>query len=71
MDNIPTEALAALTPENIQKLEKLKEELLSVQTAIGNMEGKSRYEIEGRIRQLQDKEAEIKQFLRELGVPKQ
>ena len=57
-----------LTPENIHKLEKLKKELLFLQASLEKMEGKSSDEIEGRIRQFQDKESEIKQFLRELGL---
>ncbi|MBF0455003.1 MAG: hypothetical protein HQL72_09360 [Magnetococcales bacterium] len=57
-----------LTPEGIQKLEALKAELEGMSLAIQNLEGKDQYEIEGRIRAFQDKEAEIKTFLRELGL---
>lgn len=62
------DALAALTPENIQRLEKLKQELLALQSVMEDMAGKSTYEAEGRIRQFQEKEAEIRRFLGELGV---
>ncbi|MBF0271892.1 MAG: hypothetical protein HQL98_07510 [Magnetococcales bacterium] len=57
-----------LTPEVVRKLEKLKKELTILQSAIQDLNGKSPYEIEGRIRQYQDKEAEIKQLLREIGL---
>ncbi len=56
-----------LTPENILKLEKLKKELIAIQSAMGKLDGKSQYEIEGRIREYQDKEAEIKKFLQEIS----
>ncbi len=59
---------SSLTPEGIEKLKKLKAELESMTHAIQNMEGKSKYEIEGRIRAFQDKESEIKQFLRYLDL---
>ena len=58
----------SLTPEQIQKLEKLKGELAAIQAVMGNMQGRDKYEIEGRVRQFQDKEAEIKRFLHELGL---
>ncbi len=57
-----------LTPDDIQKLERLKEELTLLQSTLENTQGKSPYEMEGRIRQFQDKEAEIKRFLRQLGL---
>lgn len=57
-----------LTPEAIQKLEKLKKELTFLHATIENMAGKSPYEVEGRIRQYQDKEAEIKKFLNEIDI---
>lgn len=57
-----------LTPEGIEKLQKLKEELESMTKAIQNMEGKTPYEVEGRIRAFQDKEAEIMHFLKKLGL---
>lgn len=60
--------LQGLTPEGIQKLEQLKAELEALSAAMQNMEGKSKYELEDRIRSFQDKESEIKRFLRELGV---
>ncbi|MBF0126091.1 MAG: hypothetical protein HQM02_02670 [Magnetococcales bacterium] len=64
---VPPPALS-LTPENIQKLEQLKRELTTLQVAMQNIQDKSPYEIEGRIRQYQDKEGEIKRFLRSIGL---
>ncbi|MEO5340015.1 MAG: hypothetical protein H7837_05760 [Magnetococcus sp. MYC-9] len=61
-------AAPTLTPDAIHKLERLKRELTVLQSAIGDLQGKSTYEVEGRIRQFQDKESEIKQFLSELGM---
>ncbi|MBF0461930.1 MAG: hypothetical protein HQL87_11080 [Magnetococcales bacterium] len=55
----------AITPEYIEQLEKLKAELESITRALENMAGKSAYEVEGRIREFQDKESEIKRFLHE------
>ncbi|MBF0162439.1 MAG: hypothetical protein HQL88_09130 [Magnetococcales bacterium] len=57
-----------LSPEQVKKLEKMQKELTALQSAIENLQGKSPYEVEGRIRQFQEKEAEIKQFIRELGL---
>ncbi len=68
MTDIDDANLAALTPENFQKLEKLKREWESMQSAMEKMEGKNKYEGEGRIRQYQDKEAEIRGLLLELGI---
>ncbi|MEO5349266.1 MAG: hypothetical protein H7836_06445 [Magnetococcus sp. YQC-3] len=55
----------SIAPEYIEKLKKLKEEFETMTRELKNMEGKSAYEIEGRIRAFQDKESEIKKFLRE------
>ncbi|MBF0585284.1 MAG: hypothetical protein HQL80_13775 [Magnetococcales bacterium] len=56
---------STIAPEYIEKLEKLKTELEAVSRELKNIDGKSQYEIEGRMREFQDKESEIKQFLRE------
>ncbi|MEO5376818.1 MAG: hypothetical protein H7832_03410 [Magnetococcus sp. DMHC-6] len=61
--NTPT-----LTPEAIEKLQRLKSEFESLTQSIQNMQGKNAFEIEGRIRAFQDKEFEIKKFLREHGL---
>ena len=58
----------SLTPEGIEKLQQLKAELESMTRTMSNMEGKSQYEVEGRIRAFQEKENEIKQFLQQLGM---
>ena len=68
MDELLASKAQSLTPEGIQKLEQLKSELESLQQVMQNMEGKSKYELEDRVRAFQDKEAEIKRFLRELGM---
>ena len=57
-----------LSAEQIQKLEKLKRELAAIQAVMGDLQGRDPYEIEGRVRQFQDKEAEIKRYLRALGL---
>ncbi len=59
---------ASLTPEGIAKLERLKSELEALQAAMSNPEKMNRFEIEGRVRAFQDKETEIKTFLRQLGL---
>ena len=56
---------SSIAPAYIEKLEKLKAELESMTQGLKDMEGKSEYEIEGRIREFQGKESEIKRFLRE------
>ena len=56
---------SSIAPAYIEKLEKLKAELESMTQGLKDMEGKSEYEVEGRIRAFQDKESEIKRFLRE------
>jgi DNA-binding PadR family transcriptional regulator len=68
MDESLISKAQSLTPEGIQKLQQLKAELESLSSAIQNMENKSKYEVEDRIRAFQEKEAEIKSFLRELGM---
>ena len=60
--------LQGLTAEGIVKLEKLKSELEALSFAMQNMHKKDKYEVEGRVRAFQDKEAEVRQFLRELGI---
>ncbi|MBF0439864.1 MAG: hypothetical protein HQL93_12205 [Magnetococcales bacterium] len=67
-DQIGANAALNLTQEAVRKLEKLKKELTVLQSAMQDLSEKSSYEIEGRIRQYQDKEAEIKRLLREIGV---
>lgn len=59
---------AALTQEDIKKLQKLKAELELITNAMHDLEGKNTYEVEGRIRAFQDKESEIKKFLRDHGL---
>ncbi|MEO5364243.1 MAG: hypothetical protein H7838_11560 [Magnetococcus sp. DMHC-8] len=56
------------SPDQIKRLERLKNELAFLQSALENLQDKSPYEVEGRIRQFQDKEAEIHQFLRDMGM---
>jgi hypothetical protein len=68
MDESLISKAQSLTPEGIQKLEKLKSDLESLNHVMQNMEGKSKYELEDRVRAFQDKEAEIKRFLKELGM---
>jgi hypothetical protein len=68
MSEIEANQARSLTPEGIKKLEDLKDELESLSMVMQNMQGKSKYEIEDRIRTFQNKEAEIKTFLRELGM---
>ncbi|MBF0357343.1 MAG: hypothetical protein HQL70_01975 [Magnetococcales bacterium] len=68
MDESLKDKAKSLTPEGIKKLEKLKSELESLSYAIQNMDGKNSYEVEDRVRLFQDKESEIKSFLRELGM---
>ena len=58
----------SLTPEGIARLEQLKADLETLQAAMANPEGMSRFEIEGRVRAFQDKEREVRQFLRELSL---
>ncbi|MEO5332289.1 MAG: hypothetical protein H7839_09720 [Magnetococcus sp. YQC-5] len=67
-DQISPNTALNLTPETIQKLETLQKELTILQSAMQDLQGKSPYEIEGRIRQYQDKEAEIKRLLRQIGM---
>ncbi len=59
---------SSLTPEGIAKLERLKAELEALQTAMENTKNMNQYEIEGRMRAFQDKENEIKLYLRNLGL---
>ncbi|MBF0195005.1 MAG: hypothetical protein HQL71_10630 [Magnetococcales bacterium] len=68
MDDSLIKKAQSLTPEGIQKLQKLKLELETLSSSIQNIENKSKYEVEDRIRAFQDKEAEIKKFLRDLGM---
>ncbi|MBF0444052.1 MAG: hypothetical protein HQL68_00565 [Magnetococcales bacterium] len=68
MDESLISKAQSLTPEGIQKLQKLKTELEMLSSAIQNMENKSKYEVEDRIRAFKDKELEIKSFLRGLGM---
>ncbi len=71
MDGIDVSQLQGLTPDGIVKLERLKAELESLNQVMQNLDGKSEYEIEDRVRSFHDKEAEIKRFLHELGmIPK-
>ncbi|MBF0192882.1 MAG: hypothetical protein HQL99_17350 [Magnetococcales bacterium] len=67
-DPMNANAALNLTPEVVRKLERLKKELTILQAAMQDLNGKSPYEVEGRMRQYQDKEAEIKQLLREIGL---
>ncbi|MBF0213149.1 MAG: hypothetical protein HQM00_06245 [Magnetococcales bacterium] len=67
-DRMNANAALNLTPEAVRKLEKLKKELTFLQSAIQDLNGKSPHEVEGRIRQYQDKEAEIKRLLRDIGI---
>jgi len=62
------EQTPGLSLEDIEKLQKLKAEFESMTNAMQNLEGKSRYEVEGRVRAFQDKENEIKRFLLEQGL---
>ncbi|MBF0137662.1 MAG: hypothetical protein H7833_10045 [Magnetococcus sp. DMHC-1] len=62
------EQVQGLTPEAIRKLEKMKAELESLNRAMQNLDGKSTFEVEGRIRAFMDKETEIRQFLQKLGM---
>ncbi|MBF0142463.1 MAG: hypothetical protein HQL57_01820 [Magnetococcales bacterium] len=57
-----------LSNDEILQLNKLKIELESMVQGLQNVEGKSRDEVEGRIREFQDKEAQIRRFLRERGL---
>ncbi len=57
-----------LNSEEIQQLEQLKTELEGMKNALENLNGKSQYEIAGRVREFQDKEHEIRQFLKKLGL---
>jgi DNA-binding PadR family transcriptional regulator len=68
MDGSLRDKAQSLTPEGIQKLERLKAELESLSHAIQNMDEKNSYEVEDRVRMFQEKESEIKKFLRELGL---
>ncbi|MBF0625543.1 MAG: hypothetical protein HQL82_12140 [Magnetococcales bacterium] len=69
MANDSEHSLRSLTPEGIEKLERLKVELEQLRDAMSHPEGKSRYELDGRIRAYQDKEHEVRRFLRDLGLP--
>ncbi|WP_085445392.1 hypothetical protein [Magnetofaba australis] len=62
------QVLPGLTAEGIQKLEKLKAEHESLSAALQHADSMPAHELEGRMRQLQDKDAEIRRFLRELGL---
>ncbi|MBF0133808.1 MAG: hypothetical protein HQL75_14635 [Magnetococcales bacterium] len=60
--------IQGLTPEGINKLEKLKGELEVLSQAMRDLEGKNKYEVEGLVRAFHDKEVEITRFLRETGI---
>lgn len=68
MSSVEVSNTKGLAKAGIEKLEKLKSELEALQRAVENLAGKSSYEVEGRIRAFQDKEHEIKRYLRELGM---
>ncbi|MBF0381496.1 MAG: hypothetical protein HQL69_10785 [Magnetococcales bacterium] len=68
MDESLINKAQSLTPEGIQKLQKLKTELETLSASIQNLDNNNKYEVEDRIRAFQDKEAEIKSFLRNLGL---
>ncbi|MBF0448941.1 MAG: hypothetical protein HQL67_12130 [Magnetococcales bacterium] len=68
MEEIEIKHAQGLTPEGINKLERLKGELEKLNQSMQNLEGKSQFEIEDHIRSFQNKESEIKHFLRELGL---
>nr|CRH05030.1 conserved protein of unknown function [Candidatus Magnetococcus massalia] len=68
MSDQPMGMQGLFTPEQIVELEKLKRELEALQHAMQNLEGKSSDEVEGRLRQLSEKEIEIKKFLGTLGI---
>ncbi len=55
----------ALTPEAIQALQKMKEELEKLTGALQHSDKMSKYELEHHMRRFQAKESEIKRFLRE------
>lgn len=68
MDESLAKQTKSLTPEGIAKLQKLKIELESMTESMKTLEGKSKFEIEGRVRAFQEKESEIKLFLKQLGL---
>lgn len=60
--------VTSLTPEGIEKLQKLKTELESLTRAMENLDGMNPYKMEGLVRAYQDKESEVKRFLRDLNL---